>query len=210
MAEYLEFLNDVAPRVGLDAAKARSPRYTREQADSTFLVEDGAGGFRLPDVDADGDEWHPRLPVMAISWHDAVAYCAWRSTREGQPYRLPTEQEWEKAARGVDGRWFPWGWRFDPSLSNMRESRKERPAPVPVDEFPDDRSVYGVRGLGGNSQDWTVSEVIEGVGSSRRVSRIIRGGTWTSTARGCRAAFRLHGGPSDIDLSLGFRLARSL
>ena len=63
--------------------------------------------------------------VSGISWHDAVAYCAWRSEREGFEVRLPTESEWEKAARGVDGRWYPWGNRFDPS----RQASGRRAAP---------------------------------------------------------------------------------
>ena len=148
MGEYLEFLNDLARREGLEAAKARSPRRAPDGA-RRYLLEDGAGGLKLPEVDAEGDRWEPRWPAFGISWHDAVAYCAWRSARDGREYRLPSEEEWEKAARGVDGRWFPWGWRFDPSLCNMRESRQERPAPVAVDEFA---GRVGVRRAGARRQ----------------------------------------------------------
>jgi len=210
MGEYLEFLNDLARTDGMEAAKGRSPRYKTDEPGSSYLLEDRAGSLELPGVDAEGDEWHPRHPTLSVSWHDAVAYCEWRSRREGLSYRLPTEEEWEKAARGVDGRWYPWGWRFDPSLCNMRDSRKERTAPVVIDEFPRDVSVYGVRGLGGNIEDWTSSESVEGSGDSRRVARVYRGGHWSGTARGCRAANRNGSGPALVLTVLGFRLARSL
>ena len=145
-----------------------------------------------------------------MSWHDAVAllllaFCSAMDVR----YRLPTEEEWEKAARGVDGRWYPWGWRFDPSLCNMRESRRERTAPVVVDEFPRDVSVYGVRGLAGNMEDWTSTEQFEGTGPARRVFRVRRGGGWDYEARYCRAAYRYGHVPTWCYDYLGIRLARS-
>ncbi len=144
-----------------------------------------------------------------VSWHDAVVYCEWRSLRDGLEYRLPSEEEWEKAARGVDGRWYPWGWRFDPSLCNMRDSRKERPSPVVVVECPRDASVYGVRGLGGNIEDWTSTEDIEGTGDHRRVYRVNRGGCWDRAASYCRAACRWQLEPANVFDDRGFRLARS-
>jgi serine/threonine-protein kinase len=146
---------------------------------------------------------------MGISWHDAVSYCAWRSERDGREYRLPTGEEWEKAARGVDGRWYPWGWGFDPSLCSMRESRKERTAPVAVEEYPEDRSVYGVSGLAGNTSDWTSSEMIEGTGEARRVLRDFRGAGWGGDARHARAASRGSYEPANLSDGIGFRLARS-
>ena len=138
-----------------------------------------------------------------------MAYCEWRSTRDGRAYRLPTEQEWEKAARGVDGRLFPWGWRFDPSLCNMRLSRKERTSPVVIDDFVTDVSVYGVRGFGGNIRDWTSTENVEGSGPKRRVSRVRRGGCWNSDTCECRAASRNWSVPTYVLDYVGFRLARS-
>ena len=160
-------------------------------------------------MDVQGDRWDPRLPALSINWQDAVAYCAWRSVRDGREVRLPSEEEWEKAARGVDGRWYPWGWRFDASLCNMRASRKERTTPVVVEEFPRDASVYGVRGLGGNVYDWTSTEDVEGTGESRRAHRVSRGGSWGGAARSCRAAYRWRFEPANVGDNRGFRLARS-
>src|SRR5262249_24652586 len=142
-----------------------------------YLVRRG-DALELPDVDPEGDRWDARQPVFGVSWHDAVAYCRWRTERDGREHRLPDDAEWEKAARGVDGRWYPWGTRFAHSLCNIRGSRRERAAPVPVDEFPTDVSVYGVRGMGGNMRDWTATEVIEGEGAGVRVLRVLRGGAW--------------------------------
>ena len=108
---------------GGEAARAAA----RLRMAPTLPARGRSGRLKLPEVDADGDRWDARAGRRCgISWHDAVAYCDWRSAREGREYRLPTEAEWEKAARGVDGRWFPWGQPFDPSLCNMRESRRER------------------------------------------------------------------------------------
>ena len=194
---------------GVGAAKGRSPRTKYDDPRTSYLLEDGSGGLRLPEEDAEGDRWDARMPALFINWHDAVTYCAWRSVRDGREVRLPTEEEWEKAARGVDGRWYPWGWRGDPSLCNMRESRKERTAPAAVEEFPRDVSVYGVRGLAGNAYDWTSTVEVQGTGESRRVYRVNRGGSWGYTAPYCRAANRWKYEPSYVSGDRGFRLARS-
>jgi len=210
MAEYLEFLNAVAHSEGLLAAKRRSPRTIENDPRSSYLLEDGSGGLALPDVDGDGDRWEPRMPVIGVSYRDALAYCDWYTTPSGREVRLPTEEEWEKAARGVDGRWYPWGNAFDPSLCNMIRSRRERPWAVAVDAFPADVSVYGVRGLGGNVCDWTCTELIDGAGEGRWIRRVVRGGCWHYEARHCRTARRVRQAPDDVEGVIGFRLARSL
>jgi serine/threonine-protein kinase len=202
MEDYLEFLNDLVREAGIEEAERRAPR----TAAGTYLVRDGED-LRLPEVDPLGDRWDPRMPVFAISWHDAGAYVAWLSAREGKEYRLPSETEWEKAARGVDGRWFPWGSRFDPSLCNMSESLRERPVPVPVDEFPGDISVYRVRGTAGNVRDWTATDRVEGAGSNARVARVVRGGSWSTPRLISRCASRYWGDPLEVSDIVGLRLA---
>lgn len=206
-AEYLEFLDELAED-DLDAALARSPRRSREGG--SYLVTTQDGRLALPEVDAEGDAWDPRWPVVAISWHDARAYCAWRSKRDGRAVRLPTEMEWEKAARGVDGRFHPWGNRFDPSLCNMQSSRRDRPTLQTVDAFASDRSPYGVLGLGGNSRDWTDTEVIEGRGeeSEPRATRVVRGGGWGVNHIYCRSASRTTMEPGNPNGMVGFRIVR--
>ena len=205
LCEYLEFLNELAATDGIDAALARSPRQT---ADSGQYAERAAdGGLRFPDVDAEGDVWHPRMPVFGISWHDADAYCQWYSRTRGRVVRLPTEQEWEKAARGVDGRLFPWGSRFDSSLCNIVGSRSSRPAPVTVDEFPTDVSVYGARGMAGNIREWTATPIDEGTGDQKRKTLVFRGGGWGSPTLQARICARGWSESFAVTAIRGFRLA---
>ncbi|WP_026370080.1 formylglycine-generating enzyme family protein [Kallotenue papyrolyticum] len=97
----------------------------------------------------------PTHPVVDVSWHEAQRFCAWLRQLTGQPFRLPTEAEWEKAARGTDGRAFPWGDRFDPARCNTRESGIG--TTTPVDHYPTGASPYGVLDLAGNVYEWTQS-----------------------------------------------------
>ena len=80
-----------------------------------------------------------RVSANTVDWFDATAYCRWRSAVESCNIRLPTELEWEKAARGVDGRFYPWGDRFDPTFCLMRDSRPFEQQPEPIGTFPTDR-----------------------------------------------------------------------
>jgi serine/threonine-protein kinase len=204
IAEYLEFLNSLV-ETRPDEAHKRTPR--RGPESGTYLATDARGRFVLPEVDAEGDEWHPRWPVIGVSWYDAAAYCDWRAARERRRIRLPTDCEWEKAARGVDGRAFPWGNRYDASLANMKDSRRERPAPTPVDDFPTDVSPYGVRGMAGNVRDWTGMEADAGEATTSRAYFIIRGGCWGFGPTGDSGHFRFGASPTLVDGQLGFRLA---
>jgi serine/threonine-protein kinase len=217
-AEYLEFLNDLA-RSDRELAWRRSPRVYPDRG--SYLREAADGTLSLPERGADGQEWSGRVPALGVSWFDAVAYCEWRSERDGCRYRLPTEREWEKAARGVDGRWYPWGNRFDPSLCNMRDSRLPAAGPVPVDEFPADISPYGVRGMAGNVRDWTSTVVADELGDSAVLSeigyqrwrdahdtRVIRGGAWSPLVP--RVADRYWISPEVVLSFLGFRLAKDV
>jgi len=199
VAEYLEFLNDSA-RTDPEAALKRSPRleiYYLRQLDSSLL--------ELPEIDSEGDRWSPHWPVWGISWYDATAYVDWRSARDGRPYRLPHELECEKAARGVDGRTYPWGDAFDPALCNMIRSRRDRPCVTPVSAVPTDISIYGVRDVAGNMRTWTATD--EGIGQNQRPGKVIRGGAWNSQEPICRCANRFWTDPERAVTDIGFRLA---
>lgn len=94
-------------------------------------------------------------PVVDINWHEAVAFCAWLSAETGRRYRLPTEAEWEKAARGGDGRIFPWGDGFDLQRCNVRESGLG--ITTPVGRYQAGASPYNVLDMAGTVWEWTQS-----------------------------------------------------
>ena len=97
------------------------------------------------------------FPVVMMSWVQMNAYARWFSEQTGQDWRLPAELEWEKAARGVDGRTFPWGEGFASSWCCMDESKETKSIEV-VQSRPDDRSPYGVMDMAGHVFEWTRTE----------------------------------------------------
>jgi len=169
----------------------------------------------------DGHMWN--VPVLLVSWYDAVAYCRWRSDVEGTEVRLPTESEWEKAARGVDGRVFPWGTRFDATFCLIRTSRRW-PQPGPVESFEHDVSPYGAHDMAGSMRQWVgdifrerapeelLSELEPTRGTDRNEStmRALRGGSWVVDEKRCRAASRGRVFALARDSSFSFRVAHSL
>ena len=137
-------------------------------------------------------------PVVMVSHDDAIAYAGWLRSRTGRPWRLPTELEWEKAARGPDGRIFPWGDSFDPALLNSHDSGPFDT--LPVGSFPAGASPYGLLDAAGQVFEWTASP-----GNPGRF--LVKGGSWDDSGCGiCRPAAR-HGRPADIKhILVGFRL----
>jgi len=201
---YIRFLDDLAGRGREDEALAHAPRERGGTAGEPGRVIYGyaSGRFSLK-PDADGDLWEADWPVLMVSWAGASAYAAWEAERSGLPWRLPTSAEWEKAARGVDGRFHPWGDELDPSWCCMRDSHPGAQLPAVVDSFPVDESPYGVRGLGGNARDWCADRA----GDGRYINR---GGFWLGNAREARSA-DLHFHPaSHRAAEISFRLVRSL
>lgn len=137
-------------------------------------------------------------PVVLVSLADATAYADWLSERTGQVWRLPTELEWEKAARGVGGRMFPWGDTFDPTRLNSHDAGPFDT--TPVGHYPSGASPYGVLDAAGQVYEWTSTAA----GSERA---IVKGGSWDDKGCAvCRPAAR-HGRPVTMKhILIGFRL----
>ncbi|MBR0459215.1 MAG: SUMF1/EgtB/PvdO family nonheme iron enzyme [Victivallales bacterium] len=107
----------------------------------------------------------PDRPIIGVSHQSAVAFCEWLSKRIGRPCRLPTAEEWEKAARGVDGRHLPWGNIFhdtDAYTHENKEARSKYGLWAPPGCFPHDTSIYGVKDMAGNVREWTDSHFMDG------------------------------------------------
>ena len=222
--EYIGFLDDLVAQGREDEALRHAPR---ERAGTVgelgSLIYGYEGGHFCLRPDADGDVWLPDWPVCMVDWHGSVAFAAWQAARTGQAWRLPHELEWEKGARGVDGRFYPWGDGFDPSWCHMRDSHRGRPLLAEVGGYPVDESVYGVRDLAGNARDWmaNVYQADGDVWDADRLSpgqgtaeagdvRVRRGGSWSDEPAYARVALRDRYTPGIRYYNLGLRLVRTV
>src|SRR5262249_51332862 len=107
---------------------------------------------------AEPEDWsaqqvHPDHPVVSVSWNDVLAYARWLAQITGERWRLPSEAEWEKAARGIDGRRYPWGDEFDQARANTGD--EDGQGTTPVGSYPGGASPYGVQDMAGNVWEWT-------------------------------------------------------
>ncbi len=167
----------------------------------------------------DDDTWtgDERLPVVGVSWYEGAAYCRWLSVETGRGLRLPSEAEWEKAARGEDRRIFPWGDHFEVTRCNVRAGGLEQT--VPVGHFsPAGDSPYGCAEMVGNVSEWTLTRYAPypyDAGDGRddpagEAERVTRGGSWHSPMLRARTASRGMNDPHFTDNDLGFRYACSM
>lgn len=152
-------------------------------------------------------------PVRYVNWNDALAYCQWLSQTTGLTVTLPSEAEWEKAARGTDGRLWPWGDEPpDATRCNFNDNVKST---TPVGQYsPRGDSPYGCADMAGNVWEWTHSlykpypyEPTDGREELQSTdSWVVRGGSWSSLAVFARAAYRNGGSPGSRYYYIGFRV----
>ena len=157
----------------------------------------------------------PNRPRERVSWYEAMAYCAWLGDRLGLAVRLPTELEWERAARGTDGREFPWGNGYRVGHANINETwEHDKVGPNYLEQttavglYPQGASPEGVLDLAGNIWEWCINapEHPEQIQSGGTGSRALRGGSWFGTRRYARAAYRRDPPPVNRAVYYGFRV----
>ena len=161
-------------------------------------------------------------PVVNVSWYDAMAYCNWLSEVTSKPYHLPSEAEWEKGARGGDGRIYPWGNQWDVLRCNSAEGGER--GTTPVGAYPQGASPYGLLDMAGNVWEWTRSlwgedpfrpsfkypydptDDHEDLDAPGVVLRILRGGAFYCSRRSVRCASRDRHFTRDRSGLIGFRV----
>ena len=198
VGEYMEFVNYMEARL-LGSGEKYLPR---RSVSSGFYAKKIGSRYQA--------EIPSSWPVLGVSWNDAKAFCKYltRKNRDrGWRFRLPEGYEWEKAARGVDGRFFPWGNYFDFSFCSMGKSKENRrDSPDAGGSFPLDESVYGLVDTAGNVSEWCATFF-----DREQNLRMYRGASWglldASMAR-CAAAKGVN--PSTVTASHGFRIALTL
>lgn len=205
--QYMAFLNSLGPRSHLNSCGGFLCLATLNETDVSNVTFDSANYRVRPEIN--------RFPVAGVTWYGAKAYC------EAIGRRLPTEAEWERAARGSDGRRFPWGNNLDTSLAKTNRPRVE-PAlqgAVQVGSYPGGASPYGVLDMAGNIAEWVSdwysatwynqpeASGLDRGGPPAGTERAIRGGSWDNPPFFARTVHRMSLAPDQQRIWLGFRCA---
>ncbi len=170
----------------------------------------------------DDSKWNAEnLPVVGITWFEMEAYCNWLSHVTSKPFRLPTEAEWEHAARGPENLIWSWGNGWDSEKANTDEAEKKLGNTSPAGMYPHGASPYGVEDMIGNVWEWCLDWYDENEYRNRRngvqnprgpktgQARVLRGGSWDDLRNHARCSYRSWYGPDDFNINVGFRLVCS-
>jgi formylglycine-generating enzyme required for sulfatase activity len=214
-AEYAEFVRETGhPSPGVRAL----PLMVSDALESDFRSL-AAAYFWTNGTPPEGRERHP---VTLVGFHDAVAYCAWLAHKIGKPVRLPTEAEWERAARGgLESKRFPWGDTLDAASAHflpVAAAKAER-GTAPVGSYPPNG--FELHDMAGNVWEWVSdwyspdyyarAQFTNPQGPEGGLMRIVRGGAWVNAdTRYLRCAYRHKVPPDSYAYSIGFRIAYSL
>ncbi|GAB4574190.1 MAG: hypothetical protein Kow0077_19510 [Anaerolineae bacterium] len=206
-AQYVNFLNALGPNSHLSGCDGQPCAATRAESETSNIVFDGSL-YSVPDIVAS-------LPATHVTWYGAKAYC------EAIGRRLPTEAEWERAARGADGRVYPWGNQWSPELANTnrRDNSGQRTSsgPEPVGSFPEGASPYGILDMAGNVAEWVSdwyqanyysqpeASGLNPQGPVSGTTKVARGGSWDTVPFFARTMHRQDFDPLTQALFLGFR-----
>ena len=211
--EYILFLNALLREGREEEALLHAPRAQQGMNQSKEVLIYGrneVGDFFLK-PDLEGDLWEEDWPVLMVNWHNAMAFAQYYSTAQ-TPWRLPYELEWEKSARGTDGRKYPWGDFFDPSRCCNRYSSEQRLLPTSIYDFPADESPYQIRGLAGNCSEWcldpyNIQPSLSFDPHQESEEKMCRGGSWIHQPSSLKLKRRISNVPHARLSSLGFRIA---
>ena len=204
MGEYAEFIVALA-RSGRQAeARARLPK----DFGKVLATLDARGNLIPPGGYA--SDFFSKSPVRGVSYNDALAYIAWRSERDGLPYRLPKDWEWEAACRGADGRTYSWGNQPGKGLAVVTQGYGDTGANMSWKwENYKDESPWGIHNLAGGAAEWTMSKFDPTAKPEDPVfgQLAIRGNAWALPPVGLECAFRTSGQPDYFHPTIGFRMA---
>ncbi|MGH3938165.1 MAG: SUMF1/EgtB/PvdO family nonheme iron enzyme [Pseudonocardiaceae bacterium] len=163
----------------------------------------------------------PELPIVGVNWYDALEFCRWLSTRTGLPYTLPSEAQWEYAARSTDGRRYPWG-NEEPDRTRACYLHGDTDShPEPVGSFPLGRGPFGCLDQAGNVWEWCLdmwdpevygrrvdeTPIDPIVSTGLAAMRVLRGGNWWFTVEGLDASYRFRNPVDNRNDDIGFRVA---
>lgn len=167
----------------------------------------------LEKITAEESYW-PQLnrPKTDVNWYEAIAFCHWLSVQLGYLIQLPTEQQWEKAARGANGLRYPWGNSYQSGYANIFEPVEKTPdrynlqTTCAVGLYPHGNSPNGIADMAGNVWEWCINRPEEIKNDLSEYAFTMRGGSWGNNSEYSTCYFRNRDNPNIRDSDLGFRI----